>query len=128
MFKILSTFLLFSAAAPAQPGAPTFLQVGTLSCAARMYTPVKLQVWCFSDSALKDVKINILTDVSDCGFSLGIADSNNYDTNTSLCWLFLSTVPNPSIPPEIPPLIPTIAWRAKITKAKVDGPVLTGTL
>ncbi len=142
MIKILPAFLLLSAAHAAfgppvyimppttiGPGQPTFLQVGTLSCTARMYTPTQLQVWCFKDAALKVILINVLNDVSDgTGLQLNASDSNNIATCTSVSWVFLPTVPTPSIPPEVPPLTPTVAWQATITRATVVGPVLTGVL
>ena len=102
------------------PGVPTFLQVGSLSCAARMYTPTQLQVWCFKDVALKVIGINALSDVSDMGFELTVADSNNYDTNTSIVWLFLPT--------QLPPTPIVVAWQATITRATVVGNVLSGIL
>src|SRR5674476_896346 len=86
MFKILSTFLFFSVAqlyaefgppsaisppTTIGPGHPTFLQVGTLSCAARMYTPTMLQTWCFKATAI--------------------------DPGTTLEWVFLPTEDSPPI-------------------------------
>jgi hypothetical protein len=142
MFRILPAFLLLSAAhaaiGPSQPigppttigpGQPTFLQVGTLSCAARMYTPTQLQVWCFKDPALRVVLINVLNDVSDgTGLQLNSSDSGNIATCTSVTWTFLPTIPTPSIPPEVPPLTPTVAWQATITRATVVGSMLSGVL
>ena len=129
MIRILSIFLLLSTAAMAQPGQPTFLQVGTLSCAARMYTPTQLQVWCFKDSALRVVLINVLNDVSDgTGLQLNASDSGNIATCTSVTWTFLPTVYPPTIPPTIPPPPPVVAWQATITRATVAGSMLSGTL
>ena len=119
MFRILSTFLLFSTAALALPGQPTFLQVGTLSCAARMYTPIQLQVWCFSDPALKVIQINLLVDLSDNGFIVQTRDINDVATGSSIHWEFLpDVIPNPII----------VSWEATITKFGVVGPKLTGIL
>ena len=102
------------------PGVPTFLQVGTLSCAARIYTPIQVQVWCFKDALLKVIAINLLNDVSDMGLQLTVADSNNWDTNTSLVWIFLPT--------QLPSTPIVVAWRATITRATVVGNVLSGIL
>ena len=142
MLKILPAFLLLSAAhaafgSPVQigppttigPGQPTFLQVGTLSCAARMYTPIQLQVWCFKDAVLKVIQINLLNDISDgTGLQLTTSDSDCNGTCSHIVWVFLPTVPAPSIPPEVPPLTPTVAWQATITRNSVVGPMLTGVL
>jgi hypothetical protein len=119
MIRILSIFLFFSATALALPGQPTFLQVGTLSCAARMYTPIQLQVWCFSDPALKVIQINLLCDISDNGFIVQTRDINDVATGSSIHWEFLpDVIPNPII----------VSWEATITKFGVVGPKLTGIL
>ena len=138
MFKILSIFLFFSAAqlyaefgppsaisppTTIGPGHPTFLQVGTLSCAARMYTPTMLQTWCFKDTALKSIAINSISDVSFFGFRLLISDATAIDPGTTLEWVFLPTEDSP----------PIVSWTAIITKNSNNGfpvvsPVLTGVL
>jgi hypothetical protein len=119
MFKILPAFLLLSAAALAQPSQPTFLQVGTLSCAARMYTPIQLQIWCFKDPSLKIIQVNIIVDVSDCGFQFTVNDSNDVATGTLLHWNFLpNVIPDPIV----------VSWEAIITKFGVTGPTLKGVL
>lgn len=129
LVRILSTFLLFSTAALALPGQPTFLQVGTLSCAARMYTPTQLQVWCFSDPILKVIQINILNNISGgIGLELKTSDGDCNGTCTSVVWLFLPTVYPPNIPPTIPPPPPVVGWQAVITRNGVVGPVLSGVL
>ena len=111
------------------PGQPTVILVGKLSCAARMWTPIQLQIWCFNDLTFKTLRLNMLIDVSSgFGFRLCVADTNNFDTNNTLNWLFLVTVPDPSIPPEIPPLTPVVAWQAIITRATVADPMLSGIL
>lgn len=119
MFRILPAFLLLSAAAIAQPGPPTFLQVGTLSCAARMYTPIQLQIWCFKDSALKVIQINLLVDISDNGFIVQTRDVNDVATGSSIHWIF-----SPNVIPD--PMV--VSWEATITKFGVVGPKLSGIL
>ena len=121
MRKKILLLSLFAGAAVGQttPGQSTVILVGKLSCAARMYTPTQLQVWCFKDLTFKALAINLLTDVSDCGFNLFIADSNNFDTNTSIVWLFLPTQLGAKW---------TVAWQAVITRATVFGPTLSGFL
>ena len=136
MIKVLPAFLLLSAAHAAfgpplvigppttiGPGQPTFLQVGTLSCAARMYTPTMLQTWCFKDTALKVIAINSISDVSFFGFRLLISDATAIDPGTTLEWVFLPTDDSP----------PIVSWTAIITKNSNSGfpvvsPVLTGVL
>ena len=127
--KYLLVLVLLCGGLVAQtPGAPTFLQVGTLSCAARMYTPTMLQVWCFKDAALKVLQINIIDDVSDgTGFELTTSDSNTI-TGTSVAWLFLTTIPAPTVPPTVLPP-PVVAWRATITRADTTvSTLLSGVL
>ena len=119
MFKILPAFLLLSVAALAQPGQPTFLQVGTLSCAARMYTPIQLQIWCFKDPALKVIQINLLVDISDNGFIIQTRDINDVAIGSSIHWIFLpNVIPDPIV----------VSWEATITKFGVVGPTLKGVL
>ena len=119
MIRILPAFLLLSAVAAAMPGQPTFIQVGTLSCAARMYTPIQLQIWCFKDAALKVLQLNYLIDVSDCGFEFTINTNNDVTIGTSLYWKFL---PNVSLNPIV------VSWEATITKFGVVGQTLKGVL
>jgi hypothetical protein len=142
MIKALPIFLLLSAAATAfgpplaigppttiGPGQPTVILVGKLSCAARMYTPTQLQVWCFKDLTFTTLAINILTDVSDCGFNLFIADDNNFDTNTTLNWTFFSASPPPAPPPGTPPAPPSaVTWQAQIVRAGISDPMINGIL
>ena len=131
MRKKILLLSLFAGAAVGQttPSQPTVILVGKLSCAARMWTPTQLQVWCFKDLTFKALRLNMLIDVSDgFGFRLCVADTNNIDTNNVLNWLFLVTLPDPSIPPEIPPLMPVVAWQAIVTRATVDDPMLSGIL
>ena len=131
MRKKILLLSLFAGAAVGQttPSQPTVILVGKLSCAARMYTPTQLHIWCFKDLTFTTLRLNMLIDVSDgFGFRLDIADTNNFDTNTTLDWLFLVTVPDPSIPPEIPPLLPVVAYRAIVTRATVADPTLSGIL
>ena len=118
IFIVLVSICINLPKAEAQ-GPPTFLQVGTLSCAARMYAPTQLQVWCFKDTALKVIVFNALSDILDTGLQIEVADSNNYDTNTSLVWLFLPTQLWTKW---------TVAWQAVITRATVFGPTLSGFL
>jgi hypothetical protein len=136
MRKKILLLSLFAGAAVGQttPGQPTVILVGKLSCAARMYTPTQLQVWCFKDLTFKTLAINLLTDVSDIdsfssGFTLFIADSNNFDTNTTICWTFFSASPPPQPPPGTPPPPPaSITWQAQITRATVADPMINGIL
>jgi|ERR1035437_80721 hypothetical protein len=119
MIRILSIFLLLSTAAIAMPGQPTFIQVGTLSCAARMYTPTQLQIWCFKDPELKILQLNQLIDVSDCGFEFSINTNNDVTIGISLYWKFLPNVtPNPIV----------VNWQATITKFGVAGTMFSGVL
>jgi len=119
MIRILSIFLLLSAAAMAQPGQSTFIQVGTLSCAARMYTPIQLQIWCFKDPELKVLQLNYLIDVSDCGFEFRVNTNNDVTIGISLFWKFL---PNVSLNPIV------VNWQATITKFGVAGTMFSGVL
>src|ERR1035437_9588759 len=124
MRKKILLLSLFAGAAVGQttPGQSTVILVGKLSCAARMYTPTQLQVWCFKDLTFKALAINLLTDVSDCGFNLFIADSNNFDTNTTINWTFFSASPPPAPPPA------AITWQAQIIRATVADPMINGVL
>ena len=96
--------------------APTFLQVGTLSCAARMWTPTQLQVWCLAGTK---IQINILDDMSDgTEFSLLTCDEDP-SIGTCIIWNFAADI-------TVEPI--KVNWRAKITKAGVDSSLLTGVL
>jgi hypothetical protein len=119
MIRIFLALLLLSSAALAMPGQPVFIQVGTLSCAARMYTPIQLQIWCFKDPALKVLQLNQLIDVSDCGFEFQINTNNDVTIGTSLFWKFL---PNVSLNPIV------VSWQATITKFGVAGTMFSGVL
>jgi hypothetical protein len=132
--KRLLLFFATTALAAAQtttavPGQPTVILVGKYSCAARMYTPTQLQVWCFKDFTFKALAINLLVDVSNCGFNLFMADSNNFDTNTTINWTFFSASPPPAPPPGTPPPPPAaITWQAQIIRATVADPMINGVL
>src|ERR1035437_2321442 len=129
LFLFFATMAIATAQPTATPGPPTVLLVGKLSCAARMYTPTQLQVWCFKDLTFKTLAINLLTDVSDSGFNLFIADSNNFDTNTTICWTFFSASTPPTPPPGTPPPPPaSITWQAQIIRATIADPMINGIL
>ena len=133
IFLFFATAVIAVAQPTAAPGQPTVILVGKLSCAARMYTPTQLQVWCFKDFTFKALAINLLTDVSNCGFNLFIADSNNFDTNTTINWTFFSASPPPAPPPAPPPGTPppppaAITWQAQIIRATVADPMINGVL
>src|SRR5665647_1221146 len=133
LFLFFATAAISVAQPTTTPGQPTVILVGKFSCAARMYTPTQLQVWCFKDFTFKALAINLLTDVSNCGFNLFIADSNNFDTNTTINWTFFSASPPPAPPPAPPPGTPppppaAITWQAQIIRATVADPMINGVL
>jgi hypothetical protein len=111
------------------PGQPTVILVGKYSCAARMYTPTQLQVWCFKDFTFKTLAINILTDVTYLGLNLLIGDGADFNTNTNISWSFSSASPPPQPPPNNPPVPPSpVTWQAQITRATIADPVINGIL
>jgi hypothetical protein len=118
MRYLLLLVLLCSSLVGQTPGKSTVILAGSLSCAARMYRPTQLQIWCFTDAALKVVGVNCLIDVSTTGFMLDTGDTFNADTGTFLLWMFLSDGASP----------PKISYQATVTKALVSGPILTGVL
>lgn len=111
MKKTLLIILFLSTAAFASPGLPTYLQVGKLSCAARLITPVQLQIWCISNNLVIYNSIQDVTGSSDYTLSLGFFDPEI----ARVSWVFFATH-NP------------INWQAVITIGTKEGPLLTGTL
>jgi hypothetical protein len=131
MRKKILLLSLFAGAAVGQttPGQPTVILVGKFSCAARMYTPIQLQVWCFKDFTFKALAINLLADVSDLGLNLLIHDGTDFNAGTNINWTFSSASPPPAPPLGTPPPPPaSVTWQAQITRANVADPIINGTL
>lgn len=94
------------------PGLATFLQVGKLSCAARMWSVALLQVWCLKGGV---VVINIAKSVEPGGYIFDYDDSINDPMVARINWTFFMDY-NP------------VPWNATITVGTTVGGVLGGTL
>jgi|SRR5665647_3128649 len=128
LFLFFATAAISVAQPTTTPGQPTVILVGKFSCAARMYTPTQLQVWCFKDFTFKALAINLLTDVSDLGLNLLIHDSTDFDAGTNINWTFSSASPPPASPGTPPPPPASVTWQAQITRANVADPIINGIL
>jgi hypothetical protein len=94
------------------PGLPSYLIVGKLNCAARMWSPTKLQIWC---TKLNVTVVNIVKEVEFVQYTFSYSDSLSDPAAAKIEWSFFME--------ESP-----VPWSATITVGTVVGPMLGGSL
>ena len=94
------------------PGIPSYLQVGKLSCAARMWNPTELQIWCTKQNV---IVVNIVKKVEFVEYTFEYGDSLVDPMPTKIVWSFFME--------ESP-----VPWNATIAVGTVVGGVIVGSL